>query len=212
LKVGRSRRAFTLLELLVVIAIIAILSAIAFGVAGSAMESSRRSRAAVEIAAVEVALTRFETDNGFLPAIAYIAPVSTNYPGNPGTDAYRQSARALFFALTGRTKYDHDASSPTNHTAYIEFREIQISDRSVLGNTTLIQSATDAYTDPAKFGSGSLLKDPWGNPYGYHYNPDVDPGSLHNRTRPDIWSTAGDTNAAPEDHIRARWISNWARR
>jgi len=209
---ARKRRAFTLLELIVVMVIIAILSAIVFSVATSAMTSAKRSRAVAEIAAFEVALTRFEVDNGFAPSIPFISTNNAGYSGNPINPSGIQASRALYFALSGRTKADYDTANPTNHSTYMEFNDSQLGDRSTLGNTTLSQSDTSAYTNAGSFSSGSYLKDPWGNAYGYFYNADADPQSVKNQTRPDIWSTSGDTNASPEEHIRARWLSNWARR
>lgn len=61
-------RAFTLIELLIVIAIIAILASLVLAAAGSVQKKGARSRAEAEIKAVEAALESYKSDNGDYPS------------------------------------------------------------------------------------------------------------------------------------------------
>lgn len=61
-------RAFTLIELLIVIAIIAILASLVLAAAGGVQNKGKRSRAESEIAAVAAALESYKADNGDYPS------------------------------------------------------------------------------------------------------------------------------------------------
>jgi type II secretion system protein G len=65
--VFRSTRAFTLIELLIVIAIISILLTTVLSASRGVQEKGRRSRAEAEIAAVGAALESYKADNGDYP-------------------------------------------------------------------------------------------------------------------------------------------------
>jgi type II secretion system protein G len=60
-------KAFTLIELLIVIAVIAILVSIVLAVSSGVQEKGRRSKAEAEIAAVAAALESYKADNGDYP-------------------------------------------------------------------------------------------------------------------------------------------------
>ena len=73
-----SQRAFTLVELLVVIAIIAILAALAMPAVGGAMESSQRSKCASNMKSIGAGIHLHAAENnGRLPSINCINPDST---------------------------------------------------------------------------------------------------------------------------------------
>jgi len=61
-------RAFTLVELLIVISIIAILAGLVLSAAGSVQKKASRSRTEAEISALQTALEGFKADNGDYPA------------------------------------------------------------------------------------------------------------------------------------------------
>jgi prepilin-type N-terminal cleavage/methylation domain-containing protein len=63
----KSLRAFTLIEILVVISIIAILSALILATAGYAMSRARRSRVETELATLETAIQSYKAAKGFYP-------------------------------------------------------------------------------------------------------------------------------------------------
>jgi prepilin-type N-terminal cleavage/methylation domain-containing protein len=80
-------RAFTLVELLVVIGVIAILAGIVLGVLPAAQSKSVRTRVKAELIAVETAINSYKAKNSFYP------------PGNL-KDGFPNS---LFYELTGTT-------------------------------------------------------------------------------------------------------------
>src|SRR5260370_25313252 len=62
-----ARRAFTIIELLVVISIIIILAGLILSTVGYVQEKGARSRAEAEIAAISAALESYKADNGIYP-------------------------------------------------------------------------------------------------------------------------------------------------
>lgn len=87
IKSQRSRKAFTIIELLTVIAVVAILMAIAFGIYRSVNERGQMTRAEAEIAALAQALEQYRNHYG-------------DYPWIPGTTEEQRSER-LYEALNG---------------------------------------------------------------------------------------------------------------
>src|SRR5438045_9545936 len=61
------RRAFTLIELLIVISIIIILAGLILSTVGYVQKKGARSRAEAEIAAMSAALESYKADNGIYP-------------------------------------------------------------------------------------------------------------------------------------------------
>ncbi len=95
------RRAFTLIEMLVVIAIIGILAALIVGGLGRSSESKVRSRVKVELSQLEGAIKLFHKKHGFYP------------PGNENKlagNVFNTGTNQLFYELTG-TDYDKAAVS-----------------------------------------------------------------------------------------------------
>lgn len=95
---GARRRAFTLIEILVVISIIAILAALILGTTGYVQEKAGTSRAEAEIQALTAALESYKVDNG-------------TYPEGDGSDT---STRVLIDELNRNRAKD-------NEKIYFEF-------------------------------------------------------------------------------------------
>ncbi|MES2309717.1 MAG: prepilin-type N-terminal cleavage/methylation domain-containing protein [Verrucomicrobiota bacterium] len=174
-----SKKAFTLVEILVVISIIAILAGMTLGVGGSMMDKAKRSRSEGEIAAMEAALERYKIDNGGYP-VAEVSPNIEN-DGDPAEDSYVSGARALFQALCGRKSYKEAAEGQVYYEAKV----------------TQVDKASRTSTE-----EDSFLVDAWGNAYGYHVNDaesGMNPGFF------DLWSTSG--KKAIED--KKKWVGNW---
>ncbi len=193
------RLAFTLIELLVVITIIAILTGLVLGVAGPLNRKAGTSRAKAEIAAMDLALERYKTDNGDYPSRQLATPSATGYTSDPRT--YTTSAPLLFQDLMGRSTYTSTISA--GQTQYLEVRQSQVA-------------------NPAT--SSSYFQDPFGYPYGYYYKYDgsvtgassATDKSLFNSVQPDIWSTAGQTataassgGTATTSAVYLNWVKNW---
>jgi prepilin-type N-terminal cleavage/methylation domain-containing protein len=195
---SRSRnRGFTLIELLTVIAIIGILAGITLGAFGVVQQKAAINRASAEIAAISLACTRYQIDNGDYPSAQSDTAPSVLYKGVPTATEYLNSGKALFLALAGRAKWSDSLAS--GKVQYIELKQSQITNS----------------------GTASYITDPFGYPYGYYYNPsgigsNTSQKSLFNYVEPDIWSTAGQTKNGSTDPTNAnyqyygKWAKNWA--
>jgi prepilin-type N-terminal cleavage/methylation domain-containing protein/prepilin-type processing-associated H-X9-DG protein len=119
-----SHRAFTLVELLVVIAIIAVLATLAVPAIGGAMESSQRSKCASNMKSIGAGIHLYAAEhNGKLPSINCINPdatwieqlqsyLGTNYttvrvsPADPNAAQKLQSAHATSYLMNERVEAD----------------------------------------------------------------------------------------------------------
>ena len=64
----RAARAFTIIELLVVMTIILVLAGLILATSGYVQNKGKRSRAEAEIAAISAALENYKADNGIYPS------------------------------------------------------------------------------------------------------------------------------------------------
>jgi general secretion pathway protein G len=149
-----SRRAFTIVEVLVVMTIILILAGLILATSSYVHNKGARSRAEAEIAAMSAALENYKADNGIYPSYTSLeARVASSDPST-----YQMACNILYIGLTGDTNGN---GQPTGK-GYMSFKSTQIGN---LGNTPYI-------------------KDPFGNSYGYStagenssstgYNPTFD--------------------------------------
>ena len=103
---SRAVRAFSLIELLVVISIIAVLAGLVVGVAPVAGKRMRESRIRAELAALVTAIESYKAKYGVYPPDNY----------NPTTRTTNPVLNPLFYELTG-VLVDNDPSNPRLVTA-----------------------------------------------------------------------------------------------
>lgn len=191
---SRLARGFTLVELLTVMTIIGILAALVLGTFKFVQEKAARSRAEVEIKAMESALESYKADNGAYPRSSSSDALN---PGVSALPAHAGTSKALYQALSGDGTSElisggtaSDGKLDTGSKQYMEFKPNQ-----------LVAPATGYYPI-----------DPWGNSYGYSTinQKDVEtaaPTPRGNNPTFDLWSTGGKIGNTPDD--RAKWIKNW---
>lgn len=183
----RAPRSFTLIELLVVIAIVGLLAGLLLAAAGGVRGQAARSQAKTEIAALDGALTRFFTDQGFYPGSTGVLPTASLSPGNN-----IQGSQILFSNLMGRVFFTNTPAAGLR--AYLEPK------------TGMVETKT------TQARSTNYFIDPWGNAYGYYWSQnDADVSlstSLMNKSVPDLWSTGGQNGTGKQTN-RAKIICNW---
>jgi type II secretory pathway pseudopilin PulG len=135
---SKSVLAFTLVELLGVIVVIGILAGITLGGAGAVRRQAAVGQAKAEIAALEAACARFQTELGFYPANTAANPTTAFNPTN-----YQGAGSALFTNLFGANQFNRAAGTKR----YFEPKASMVSSTN---------------TDNPWF------IDPWGYAYGYY--------------------------------------------
>jgi type II secretory pathway pseudopilin PulG len=202
------QRAFTILELLIVISIIIILAGLTIATMSYVQRKAGRSRAEAEIAAMSAAMESYKADNGVYPrGNADIASASSPYD----TDAL--DART---GLSPQTELNPD---PKSNSRYLPASLFLYKILSGDVNATRQPSTKSYFNFPAGMlwprGSSSVtaLVDPFGNCYGYSTAYQANPATGFNPTF-DLWSTAKTGTGATPPPTPAptplnQWIKNW---
>jgi prepilin-type N-terminal cleavage/methylation domain-containing protein len=182
----RHTRAFTIVELLVVMAIILILAGLVLATSSYVHTKGARSRAEAEIAAMSAALENYKADNGIYPVDN---SVDARVMGDPKQTVYKNASLTLYKALSGDNNLDRQPD--VGVTTYMLLKPNQLSPAD--------------QTVPVAF-----LKDPFGNSYGYSTIYQTDPAKGYNPTF-DLWTTSNLTTNPPptNDTITPQWIKNW---
>jgi prepilin-type N-terminal cleavage/methylation domain-containing protein len=190
----RAARAFTLIELVVVVGIITVLAGLVLSTAGYARKKAATTRTGAEIAVLSAALENYKADNG-------------TYPRDNTTNQYTDT-------LDARQNFDPTQAVYTNASSYLY---TQLSG-DISGNRSPTGKSYMAFKPnmllPAG-GSGTVtaISDPFGNSYGYSTANQADPVTPkgYNPTF-DLWSTAGvapSPTPNPPATQQDLWIKNW---
>jgi general secretion pathway protein G len=175
----RATRAFTVVEILVVMTIILVLAGLVLATSSYVHNKGARSRAEAEIAAMSAALENYKADNGVYPLDTSL---NARTQGDPAQ--YQTASLNLYIGLSGDS--DKNRQTDTGKTSYMTFKDNQLSPST---------------------GSVGFIKDPFGNSYGYSTVFQTDSTKGYNPTF-DLWSTAGaaDPSSSPSS---TAWIKNW---
>lgn len=221
------RRAFSLIELLVVVAIILTLAGLTIGAASYVGRRAKIEQAKAEVSAMVVALEMYKADNGAYPPLDARAfngatasiegRVLDSFPnGMPVTGSGKE---IVYFAPNPVYPFATTTNGWTNSqfifralTAgpkiYMSFRSNQIA---------TVQSLYSVLPNPAGVTNyAQVILDPWGVPYGYQpTSPRANPSGF------DLWSAGPDnacSNAFYDGEVVGYYftpanddITNWAR-
>lgn len=213
------RRAFTLIEMLVVMVVIAILTGIVLALAGPVQRMAAGHRAKGEIQALSAGCESYKADNGSYPQDAAITDaLDPRASGNPAS--YQAASLFLYKQLSG----DLNANGRNEPNATPPEPKAYLTDFWTPKVLSVDPSKTAGSADYVRF-----LQDPYGNSYGYSTkgaaaeqayraavlsNPAAvrTTGQGYNPTF-DLWSTAGKTTAptpaTPATDVTPTWVKNW---
>jgi prepilin-type N-terminal cleavage/methylation domain-containing protein len=192
------QRAFTLLEVLVVITIMIILAGLVLSTFGYMQKKGARARAETEIAAMSAACESYKADNAIYPrdnaTNGYTDTLDARQNIDPSQTVYQNASLYLYEQLSG--DMNANLQPPPSAKIYFSFKP-QMLDGTRDGNGNLT--------------SVTYIRDPFGNSYGYSTANQSDAQKGYNPTF-DLWSTAGaapSPTPAPPATQQDLWIKNW---
>ncbi|MBN8422103.1 MAG: type II secretion system protein [Verrucomicrobia bacterium] len=220
------KRAFTLVEMLIVVTIISMLAALTLGGYTFAMRSSKRRLTTGTFEAIKLALERYNTEFGEYPQAANSNQM-VQFP--PGVATYDTSGAAcLYQALTGDgfDQIKGVTSSGTGGGGSGGSSDGKVEGIAELKNKMLTEIPQTIYT---RKGSSFILIDGFGHPFQYIKAaiPTTATGANNNNnnnTTPitinstyDLWSYSEDEvnttkqsiNSLTDPTVSVKWIKNW---
>ena len=208
-------RAFTLIEMLVVMAVIAVLAAILLNLNGLVQSKAARTRALGEIQTLSAGCESYKADNGSYPQDASTDDLDPRSDGDPAKPKYRNASLTLYKQLSGDLnadgRNDPNATPPEPKGYLSDFFTPQ-------------RMGVDATKTVGTANWVLYIKDPYSNSYGYSTKGAVaeqtfrtgvatDPVNTKRQTGQgynptfDLWSTAGKTTY--DATIANVWVKNW---
>ena len=163
-----ARKAFTLIELMLVMGVIAILAAAMIPLVGGAINSQRKARATGEIKAIASACDAYRKLYGEFPCVrnGTYSTATTDYP------AFRQD---LYDQMVGRKVLLATAlSSGKTNLSLVAYNNSTLPNAArrvprPLVSAELIQGCSDNGDDRVAPDLMTQFLDPWGNAYDYRY-------------------------------------------
>lgn len=220
------KRAFTLVEMLIVVTIISMLAALTLGGYTYAMRSSKRRLTTGTFEAIKLALERYNTEFGEYPQAANSNQMA-QFP--PGVATYDTSGAAcLYQALTGDgfDQIKGVTSAGTAGGGSGGSSDGKVEGTAELKNKMLAEIPQTIYS---RRGSTFFLIDGFGHPFQYikaalpttttggnnNNNANTTPTTIN--TTYDLWSYSEDelnttkqsVNSLTDPNVSVKWIKNW---
>ena len=204
-----SRRAFTLIEMLVVMAVIGLLAAIILNVNGLVQSNAAKTRALGEIKALEAGIGNYKAENGSVPQSSVTDDLDPRMKFDP--KEYKNASLKLYKELSG----DLNANGRNEPNAATPEPKPYISDF-----FTPQRMGTDPNKTAGTADYVTFIKDPYGNSYGYSTKgADAEQKFRADTSKPravagynstfDLWCTSGKTGAITPGDVTNLWIKNW---
>ena len=211
------RRAFTLIEMLVVMAIIAILAAILLNLNALVQSRAARTRADGEKVTMSAGCEAYKADNGSYPQNDDTDKLDPRTDGDPNSNNYKNASLYLYKQLSGdlnaNERNEPNGTPPEPRNYLSDFFTPQ-------------RMGVNSGIPVGSVGRVLYIKDPYGNPYGYStlglkaeqkFRTDVTtdpkaPRTANQGYNPtfDLWSTAGKTsNPSSDPTVVNAWVKNW---
>ena len=178
-------KAFTLIELVLVVGIIIVLAGLVLSTVGYARKKGARARAETEIAAISAAGENYKADNAVYPSNSdtqTLDPTNEFDPATAPPNDYTRASLWLYKQLSG----DLTGNRQPSGKSYMAFKPNML------------------LPAPPSTANVIAIADPFGNSYGYSTKMATTRSGGYNPTF-DLWSTGGGTTA----NDVSKWIKNW---
>lgn len=170
----RSRKAFTIIELLAAIAIIGILAAIAFGVSQGVNERSRKSRVQSDLMLLTQHLEQYKTEYGDFPRVEFS---DSDSPAAGNKVEGEQGNYRLYHALNGMRPVRGETLTGIGFDATGGYSDPDDRQKSFIDRSKFTFEFSPSLSPPTSVLDPEVaavtILDPWGNAYRYFYDPEL---------------------------------------